>query len=64
MLTDCINDASSQGILPDSLKFVNITPVHKNNEATYKQNYRPVSVIPLFSKSLKKSFMINLVKSG
>ena len=64
MLINCINDASSQGIFPDSLKFVNITPVHKNDEATYKQNYRPLSVIPLFSKSLKRSFMINLVKSG
>ena len=29
MLTDCINDALSQGIFPDSLKFANITPVHK-----------------------------------
>ena len=32
MLIDCINDALSQGIFPDSLKFANITPVHKKTK--------------------------------
>ena len=54
MLTDCIIDALSQGIFPDSLKFANITPVHKKDEATDKQNYRPVSVLPLLSKVFEK----------
>ena len=53
-LTDCINDASSQGISPNSLKFANTTLVHKKDEATDKQNYRPVSVLPLFSKIFEK----------
>ena len=48
MLTDCINGALSQDIFPDSLKLANITPVHKNDETTDKENYRPVSVLPLF----------------
>ena len=50
MLADCINDVLSQGIFPDSLKFANITPDHKKDEATDKQNYRPVSALPLLSK--------------
>ena len=54
MLTDWINDALSQGIFLDSLKFSNITPVHKKDEANDKQNYRPVSALPLFSKVLQK----------
>ena len=54
MLTDCINGALSQGILPDSLKLANITPVHKKDETTDKGNYRPVSVVPLFSKIFEK----------
>ena len=54
MLTDCINDTLSQGIFPGSLKFANITPVHKKGEATDKQNYRPVSVLSLFSKIFEK----------
>ena len=54
MLTDCTNNALSQGIFPDSLKLTNITPVHKKDEATDKENYRPVSVLPLFSKISEK----------
>ena len=33
---------------------LNITPVHKKDEATDAQNYRPVSVLPLFSKVFEK----------
>ena len=54
MLTDCINVALSQGIFPDSLKFANIVPAHKKDEATDKQNFRPVSVLPLLSKFFEK----------
>ena len=54
MLTDCINDALSQGLFPDSLKLANITPVHKKDEASDKEIYRPVSVLPLFSKIFEK----------
>ena len=50
MLTDCINDAIvGENIFPDSLKFGNITPAHKKDEITNKENYRPVSVLPLIS---------------
>ena len=54
MLTDCINNVLYLGIFPDSLKCANITPVHKKDEATDKQNYRPVSVLPLLSKVFEK----------
>ena len=54
MLADCINGALSQGIFPDSLKLANIMPVHKKDETTDKENYRPVSVLPLFSKIFEK----------
>ena len=51
MLTDCINDAIvEENIFPHSLKFVNITAVHKEDETTNKENYRSVSVLPLTSK--------------
>ena len=49
MLTDCINNALFQGILPDSLKLANITSIHKKDKAT---DYRPVNELPLFSKNL------------
>ena len=39
MLTDCINDAIvGENIFPDSLKFADITPVHKKDETTNKKN--------------------------
>ena len=50
ILTNYINDAINKGVFPDSLKIANITPVHKKDEPTDKENYRPVSVVPLLSK--------------
>ena len=47
ILTDCINDAINKGVFPDSLKIANITPVYKKDEPTDKENYRPVSVLPV-----------------
>ena len=48
MLTECINDALFQGLFRDSLKFATITPVHKKDEATDKENCMPVSKHFLF----------------
>ena len=62
MLTDCINDSLFQDIFPDSLKFTNIKPVHKKDEDTDKQNYRPVSVLPLFSKIFEKVIYEQLIQ--
>ena len=60
MSRDCINDCLLKGLFPDSLKLVNITPVHKKDKPTDKENYRPVSVLPLLSKFFEDCFMINL----
>ena len=54
MLINCIYGALFQGIFPDSLKFANIAPVHKKNEDIDKENYMPVSALPLFSKIFEK----------
>ena len=51
ILTDYINGAIvGENIFPDSLKFADITQVHKKDETTNKENYRPVSMVPLISK--------------
>ena len=39
---------------PDSLKIANITPAHKKDKPTDKENYRPVSVLPLLSKAFER----------
>ena len=55
MLTDCINDAIvGEDVFPDSLKFGDITPVHKKDETNNKENYRPISVLPLISKIFER----------
>ena len=34
-----------------------ITGVHEKDEATDKENYRPVSVLPLFSNIFEKNYL-------
>ena len=46
--------AINEGVFPDSLKIANITLVHKKDEKTDKENYRPVSVLPLLSKVFER----------
>ena len=36
------------------LKFGDISPVHKKDETTNKESYRPVSVLPLISKIFER----------
>ena len=35
---------------PDCLKLANITPLFKRGACTWKNNYRQVSILPIFSK--------------
>ena len=54
MLRDCIYDSLLKSSFPDSLKFGNVTLVHKKDEPTDKENYRPVSALPLLSKIFER----------
>ena len=58
-LTNCINSLS-EGLFPDSLKRANITPVHKENDPLDKENYRPVSILPLLSKNYERAIFNQL----
>ena len=48
------NDAVLNCEFPDKLKFADITPCHKNDDATSKKNYRPISILPIVSKLFEK----------
>ena len=42
------------GIFPEIWKMANIVPVHKKNRKNLKQNYRPISLLPIFGKIFEK----------
>jgi hypothetical protein len=44
----------AQGSFPDSLKVAKITPIFKSGDHTNITNYRPISVLPVFSKILER----------
>ena len=44
----------TQGIFPDILKKGSISPIYKKGDCRYLDNYRPVSILPLFGKILEK----------
>ena len=42
------------GIFPDSLKIAKVTQVYKSGDSSSLSNYRPISVLPCFSKMLER----------
>ena len=54
VLADCINKSFETGPFPDSLKDANVSQIFKKNHILDKENYRPISIIPLLSKFFKK----------
>ena len=53
-LTYVTNLSLTQGIFPDDLKKAKIIPLYKANDPMLFNNYRPISILPLFSKVLER----------
>ena len=43
-----------QGIYPERLKFSLIKPINKSGHKSSPSNYRPISLLPVFSKIFEK----------
>lgn len=54
LLTYIINLSLETGKVPDDMKLAKIIPVYKNKEMDEIQNYRPISLLPAFSKIIEK----------
>ena len=49
-----INLSLLNGIFPSKLKLAKVVPIYKKNEDTNISNYRPISLLPTFSKIFEK----------
>ena len=48
------NKSIKTGVFPDKLKIAKVTPIFKSGESTSLTNYRPISILPCFSKLLER----------
>ena len=54
-ITKIYNDSILSSNFPGPLKKADITPAHKKDETTIKENYRPVSILPSISKVFERN---------
>lgn len=59
-LTHIYNMALTSGIFPQQMKVARVTVVHKGGERGNLGNYRPISILPLFSKGLEKIILLRM----
>ena len=55
-LTDVCNKSFISGTFPDEMKIGKVVPIFKAGEKNNFSNYRPISILPQFSKVLEKLF--------
>jgi len=53
-LAHVINLSLIQGIVPDELKAARVVPLFKKSDKTKVENYRPVSILAVFSKIFER----------
>ena len=53
-LASIINMSLQTGVYPDLLKLVKVVPIHKGGSTQDINNYRPISLLSIFDKIIKK----------
>ena len=51
------NLSIKKGVSPDNLKIARVTPIYKGEGSSDVSNYRPISVLPSFSKILEYNLL-------
>ena len=54
LLTHIINQSLRAGTVPSEMKIAKVIPIHKSSDSSMLSNYRPVGLLPAFSKLLEK----------
>ena len=49
-----VNNSFSSGVFPDALKLSKVVPIHKGESTLDPNNYRPISLLPIFDKIIEK----------
>ena len=60
-LVKLLNLSLSQGIVPTECKIAKVIPLYKSGDKTAMNNYRPVSILPLFSKIYERVMYNRLI---
>lgn len=55
LISRIINNSFTSGVVPDNLKIAKVCPIFKNGEKDLFTNYRPISILPSFSKIFEKA---------
>ena len=63
-LAGIINSSFYTGLVPDDLKIAKVVPIFKAGQKNSISNYRPISILPLFSKILEKLMATRLSDSN
>ena len=53
-ICDYINSCINNCYFPEKLKWADITPIHKKGSTLDHENYRPISILPTFSKVFER----------
>src|SRR5436190_5331154 len=53
-LTALVNQCINQRVFPDILKISKIHPIFKKGDPHLASNYRPIAIVPIFSKVIEK----------
>ena len=61
ILTHVIHLSFSKGVFPSEMKTAKVIPLYKNDNNMVVNNYRPISILPVFSKLLERLMYNRLI---
>ena len=59
-ICESINNSIKSSIVPSCLKHADVTPLYKKCNKSLKENYWPVSILPILSKVFERSIFMQM----